>query len=130
MSVSSLSNSAISFNNVILEGSLITIIIHLIHTDLTIHFSTPILPRTFVREKRKRPCSSAGHKTDRQCGALCHAVGLAYDPKSWALESGHREKRKQPFSSDRHKTDQQSGALCHSVGLAYDPKSWLLKLDN
>src|SRR5690606_9433988 len=99
MSVSSLSNSAISFNNVILEGSLITIIIHLIHADLTIHFSTLILPRTFVREKRKRPCSSAGHKTDRQCGVLCHAVGLAYDPKSWALESKHREKWKRPCSS-------------------------------
>ncbi|AQU78346.1 hypothetical protein AJGP001_03110 [Planococcus faecalis] len=42
-------------------------------------------------EKRKRPCSSAGHKTDQRSGALCHRAGLAYDPKSWALEPGQRK---------------------------------------
>ncbi|TWT06875.1 hypothetical protein FQV26_03435 [Planococcus sp. CPCC 101016] len=34
------------------------------------------------KEKRKRPCSSDGHKTDRRSGVLCHTAGLAYDPKS------------------------------------------------
>ncbi len=48
------------------------------------------------REKRKRPFSSAGHKTDQQCGVLCHAAGLAYDPKSWALESGQERKAEAP----------------------------------
>ncbi len=50
-------------------------------------------------EKRTRPCSSAGPKTDRRSGALCRTAGPAYDPKSWALESGQQEKRKQPFKS-------------------------------
>src|SRR5699024_540198 len=45
--------------------------------------------------------TSGGHKTEQQCGVLCHAAGLAYDPKSWALESGHQEKRKQPFRPDQ-----------------------------
>ncbi|EIM04910.1 hypothetical protein A1A1_19041, partial [Planococcus antarcticus DSM 14505] len=31
------------------------------------------------------------HKTDQQCGVLCHAAGLAYDPRIWAPESGHRQ---------------------------------------
>ena len=55
----------------------------------------------FTKEKRKRPFSSDGHKTNLRSGVLCHAAGMAYDPKSWALESRQQEKRKRPFSSDR-----------------------------
>ncbi|ANU15055.2 hypothetical protein BBI08_14855 [Planococcus halocryophilus] len=42
-------------------------------------------------EKRKRPWRFDGHKTNQQSGVLCHTAGLAYDPRIWALEPGHRK---------------------------------------
>ncbi|RAZ80845.1 hypothetical protein DP120_00705 [Planococcus halotolerans] len=42
----------------------------------------------WTKEKRKRPFSSERHKTNQRSGVLCHIAGAAYDPKSWALESG------------------------------------------
>ncbi|UJF27351.1 hypothetical protein [Planococcus sp. 107-1] len=47
-------------------------------------------------EKRKRPCSSAGHKTDRRSGALCRTAKLAYEPTSYTFES---DQYKMPLSN-------------------------------